>query len=235
MSPIVNGGSPAGLPTPPGGLNVTQWILLLASQQLQDETGVKWKPDTMLPYVNLAIKEIIILKPEAYTQIYNTTLVSGAKQSVPSTTNNILDISFNMGLSGTVRGDAVISLPKEKLDYLLPNWPTFPAAIVVKYAVIDKNDNKSFYIIPPQPNPAPGQYLEILLSVFPADLEASDDTFPLDTMYQPACVDYIVGRALLEETSIPNAQAKGQSYMTRFMQDLGLMTNAERQIDSGGR
>jgi hypothetical protein len=60
-------------------------------------------------------------------------------------------------------------------------------------------------------------------------LTGSDSTFPLDDSYRPAAVDYLVYRALAEETTIPNAQAKSQQFYQKFLQDLGLKSNVEKQ------
>ena len=66
-------------------------------------------------------------------------------------------------------------------------------------------------------------------------MDAIDDAFPLDESYKPACVDYIVYRALVEETTIPNAQAKGTAFHNKFLQDLGLKANVEKQNEEKGQ
>ena len=311
--PFLDGGTPTGLPSPPVGLSTTQWILLLASQQLQDATGVKWTPETQIPYLNLALKEIVTLKPEAYSQTVLFALIAGVRQQIPATVGqsvsqivindaacveadgtyaliftagggtgaagtykvegntikwvslssggigytsvatvatqsghgsiqafigwsfiNLIDVTFNMGASGTARGKAIISIPKEKMDILLPDWATFPNDTVMLYAITDDKQPSIFYCFPPQPN-GTAQKIEQLVSVAPVDLTAADEPFPLDLSYMPACVDYIVGRALMEETTIPNALQKGMSYMQKFMQDLGLKSNVETKEYAKGK
>ena len=247
--PILDGGNADGLPIAPAGLGSVQWILLLANQQLQDNRGIKWTPENMLPYLNLAINEIINLKPDAYTMTRNVTLISGTRQPSPKTVLateeqgetdtvqvvKILDVTHNMGTGGTTRGKAIISIPKGQIDYLVPDWATFPEAREVRFVIIDEKGDDYYYVFPPQTNGGTYQQIEMLLSVLPLELTATDDEFPLDDSYRPACVDYLVGRALLEETTIPNAQAKGQTFMQKFMQDLGIKSSIEKNNKEKGQ
>ncbi len=215
-------------------------VLNLASQQLVDISQIKWFPDLLIGYLNLALKEIVNLKPDAYTKLGRMTLVSGIQQPLPATITvdgdslpvlNVLDVTYNMGTSGTTIGDAILEIPKNKMDNLLPNWTTFPATTDVKYAVTDDRDPKNWYCFPPQPSPAPGQQIQALFQVLPVPIAAASDTFPLDDSFIPACVNYVVGRALLERTEGTNAQQlhqKGQWFMTEFMRNLGLKTNIEQ-------
>ena len=139
MSPI-SGGTPGGLPALSGDISDIQWILSMAYQQLQDATGIKWGLNSLGGYLNMAIQEIVTLKPDAYSQTQLTTLIAGARQPLSDTVLDLLDVAFNMGTTGLVRGSAIISIPKGQLDFLLPDWATFSADSVVKYAIIDDRD-----------------------------------------------------------------------------------------------
>jgi hypothetical protein len=128
-----------------------------------------------------------------------------------------------------VRGRAIITMPKRQLDNLLPDWHTFTAAAEVKFAAIDEQDPKTFFVFPPQPA-TNNQKVELLLSEMPNDISEVTDSFPLDDSFISPVVDGTISRMLLEETSIPHAQEKGQTYQQRFMQSLGLKSNVEKQV-----
>jgi hypothetical protein len=234
MAPTVDGGGASGLPTPPGGLNTTQTILWLAAQQLQDATGKKWDPgEKLVPYLNLAVKEIINLKPEAYPVQKNLTLVAGPVQTLAATDLALIDAVCNMGVSGTVIGTAIRSIKKRVIDALLPDWMTQTANAVVIFVIVDPQAPHIFYTYPPQPA-APSK-IQAIVSNYPADLTELDGAFPLDNSYIVATMDYIVGRALMEETTVPNALQKSTQFMQKFMQDLGIKTNTDQQNDAKGK
>jgi hypothetical protein len=212
-----------------------QEILAVAGQQLEDIFHITWSNTTVLiPYLNYAILEIINLKPDAYPVTKDLTLYPGPIQSIGTTDINIIDFVCNMGLAGTTPGQTVIDLNKEQMDAILPGWMSFPTADVVSYAIIDSRNPKTFYVFPPQPNPAT-QRLRVVLSKAPDLITADTDIFPLDDSYKPAMVDYLVYRALSEETTIPATMEKAQVFYQKFMSDLGLKTNVEKAIEVKGR
>uniref|UniRef100_A0A6M3IDA1 Uncharacterized protein n=1 Tax=viral metagenome TaxID=1070528 RepID=A0A6M3IDA1_9ZZZZ len=100
----------------------------------------------------------------------------------------------------------------------------------VDYVVIDPRNPKVFYAFPVPV--APGiQKIQIVVSTAATEIDEVDGTFPLDDTFRPACVDYIIFRALAEETTIPGALAKSGAFWNKFLQDLGLTTNAEKQSE----
>ena len=108
-----------------------------------------------------------------------------------------------------------------------------PADSEVTFVIEDDRDPKSFYVFPPQPDP-PTQKLRVIAATTPGLITAVTDPFPLDDSYQEATLDYIIYRALKEETTIPNAQTKADSFFSKFMADLGLKTQAEKKSYSEG-
>ncbi len=100
----------------------------------------------------------------------------------------------------------------------------------VSFIVIDPRNPMIFYVFPPPV--APGiQLIQAVLSTSPDAITAVDGDFPIDDSFKPACVDYIVYRALAEETTIPNAMAKSQQFHNQFIQDLGLKGNVKKQSE----
>lgn len=225
--PILDGGGPSGLPAPETGQNAVSTILNLCDQQLQDVTGKKWGPTKLIPYLNLGIIEIINLKPEAYATTVDLTLVEGPVQKLPDAYFALVDVICNLtGVGSNTPGQTITFLKKEILDHVLPGWMSYPSAATVSHVVLDSREPKKAYVFPPQPA---GQTNKIrtLMSVAPTEIADADGTFPLDDSYKPAAVDYVVYRALAEETTVPNALAKSTMFWNKFLQDLGLKTNVE--------
>jgi hypothetical protein len=230
--PVLDGGGPGGLPSAPSGLNTTQTILLLAGNLLQDQTGTKWGPDRLVPYLNLAILEIINLKPDAYTNTVDLTLVAGPIQKLPDSFIDMVDAICNLTV-GDVPGRAIKQIEKTALDSLLPGWMTFPSNATVIHAVIDPREPKKLYVFPPQPA-GQANAIRTLMTLSPSPLVETDDAFPLDDSYIAPAVDYLVYRALAEETTIPNAINKATMFLNKFYQDLGIKKSTGAQQEKKG-
>jgi len=210
-------------------------ILDLANQQLEDIGAITWPPDLLIRYLNAGVLEIINLKPDAYPTTKNLTLVAGAIQTLPTGDIMILFVDCNMGVAGDTVGKKVTGLNKEQLDELLPIWQTTTmASTEVAHVIIDPRDTKHFYVFPPQPDPVTQQLRAVVMTP-PTPLESATDTFPLDDTFMPAMADYLVYRALAEETTIPNALNKSIQFFQKFLQDLGLKTQVEKQVEAQGQ
>lgn len=234
MSPIVDGGTATGIPSPSPGIGTTdiEQIFIVVNQQLQDTLASAFPYTTLIPYLNLAFKEIINLKPEAYPVTKNLDLVAGAIQDLGTQGIEILDVVCNMGTGNTV-GTAISHVQKVQMDLLLPDWMTHPTSDTVQFIVLDARTPKTFYTFPPMADTT--KKIKAVVSDIPTEITAVGDTYPLDHSYDPAVIDYVVGRCLLEETTIPNALNKGQMFMQKFMQDLGLKTNQEKATEQKGK
>lgn len=201
-------------------------IIFAASKQVQDEIGIVW-PDVMLPYLNLALQEIVNLKPEAYPTTEVTAMTAGAQQSIPTGYIQLLDVICNMGSGGSTPGSSIKFIKRHVIEMALPNWMEATTSDTVTFAIREVADPKSFYVFPP--NSGDGNIKAIYSAAAPK-LTTDADTFVLDVSYMPACVDYIVYRCLAEETTIPYAQQKSAQYWNKFLADLGLKTNREMEI-----
>jgi hypothetical protein len=145
-------------------------------------------------------------------------LVSGAAQGIGTTDIGLIDIVSNM--NGTIRGNAVIALPKEKVDVLMPDWMTGTANTTVIYGITDMRVPRTFWVYPPQPT-SPGT-LEVIVAQRPTLIVQSSEAFPLDSSYVTAAVLDIIAWALQEETTLPNALAKSQQFKQQFLQQFGI-------------
>lgn len=208
-----------------------QQIFDIAGSQLQDAGATTWTPTKLLRYFNLGVVEICNLKPEAYPVTKVITLIAGATQFLDDSAIELLDAVCNMGTSGIVPGRNVRILAKEAVDLLLPDWQTYPAGTVVLFIMIDSRNPKNFYTIPPVSTATPKPRIKIIQAEMPDEVTDPAEDSPLDASYTPALVDYVIYRALAEETTIPNAQEKAKSFLGKFMQDLGLKTAIEKSTE----
>jgi hypothetical protein len=208
-------------------------LLLIVSQQLQDEFAVNWPPSKMLPYVNLALLEIANLAPESSPEERVVTLSAGTRQELSHTTTLSL-MSAICNVSGTtdVIGQTVTTVKKTALDHMLPGWMTFPQGASVSYVAKDEQNPLVFHVFPPV---AAASKIKMLVSTPPDEVTADTTDFPLNKTYIPAFIDYMIYRCIGEETTVQNSQAKAAAYYNKFLQHLGIKTAVEKSNNEKAR
>ena len=230
----VDGGTPDG--SEPGASGEIADLLAVAAGQLLDEYNVSWPISRLLPYLTYFTFETVNLKPEAYPVEETIQLVAGPRQDLPTTAISILNALYNVSGSGSTEiiiAPAITMISKGALDHLLPGWITETSATTVTFVVTDDLNPKAFFVYPPQSS-SPGA-IKLLLSEAPDPIGTTTTEFPFDVSYKPVAVDYVIYRALNEENSIPNAQAKSTAHYNKFLQGLGLKTQAEKKTEAQGR
>lgn len=230
MSPILDGGGPGGLPAPESGLSATQQILTDAKQQLQDVIGGKWGDDVLIPYLNLAILEILNIKPSAYPSTVEITCVAGAKQAAAAGTISIIDIVCNLTGTPSTPTGSLTTMTKDAMDNLLPGWMYETASVTPTFAVLDPNEPKAFYVYPPMSGTS--SKVRAITCVAPTAIDEADDTFPLDDSYRVPVLDYLIYRCLNEETTIPNALSKAAAHYQKFLQFFGIKSAVEEKSEA---
>ena len=221
--PILDGGSASGIPITHTTLSITNEIVEVVNQQLQDDGFIQWPPDDLIPYINLAIAEVIRVRPIAYPVTKTITLSAGSRQVIGTSEIQILDVVCNMiaGTSGTVVGTSTTILPRRSLDSLIPNWQNFTSSNTVLHVIRDDFDPYTFYTFPPQPSGTTG-LVRMIFSELPVELESIDDAFPLEQSYKIPVINYTLGLVLREETTIQGSQAKSDKCMAMFYNSLSV-------------
>lgn len=181
-----------------------EMILNRAALTLLDETGVRWTPEEMLAYLSDGQRETVILKPSAHTENKVVQLVPGTRQSLPGNGIALVYCSRNMGMDGNTPGRSVRRLTREVLDVTRPMWHTEPGKAEVEHWMYEEIDPKTFYVTPPQPDPA--AQLEIAFASSPEEIADKSLPISLDDAYQTPLYYYVMSRALAKEsgTADPN-------------------------------
>ena len=133
------------------------------------------------------------------------------------------------GTTEAIVAPTLTIVKKKAMDYALPGWPAYTPATLVNFIVKDENNPQVFYVYPP--NDGNGK-VKLLVSQPPPAITTDTTELPFDDSYKPACIDYVIYRCLIEETTIPNAQSKAQVFFNKFMQDLGLKGNVGKSVDA---
>ena len=144
---------------------------------LQDTTGVRWPVvDELVLWINDAQREIALLKPDASAVTNTITLVTGTKQSIPTSGNRLLRVVRNMSAASNGDGKRAIRLVDNRvLDSQTPDWHdpnvTGDAAHtnIVKHYTYEESSPRNFYVYPGVSGNA---YVEIVYSANPSTVAA---------------------------------------------------------------
>ncbi len=191
---------------------------------LQDTTGIRW-PVTgeLVLWVNDAQREIALLKPDASAANETVTLVTGTKQSIPTSGNRLLRVVRNMSAaSGGNGGRAVRLVSREVLDAQTPLWHdpavTGDAAhgTTVKHFVYDESNPRNFYVYP---GVAGSAYLEIIYSSNPlsVDLTGARTDLEVPDIYGNAVVDYALFRAYTKDAEYAGNSQRASTHYNLFI------------------
>lgn len=198
---------------------------------LQDTTGTRWSKHELLKYLNDAQREVVLMRPDAYSVNATFTCSANSKQTLPSAALRLIDVVRN------VNGDVVRVIKKRVLDDQLPNWHNTPAAGAssVQHYVYNPLDPKTFYLYPKPQNTV---QVEIVYSSAPATIttgqtdpnslsDISTTTITLDDIYANAVIDYTLYRAYSKDADYAGNGNRAGSHYQAFQQSLGAKTQVD--------
>ena len=205
---------------------------------IQDQTGVRWPLDELLQWLNEGQRQIVILRPDAYSVTEAVHLVAGSKQKIPEAGIRLLDVIRNMGIDGSTPGDAVTFCERNHLDTQRRGWHYQNPAATVLHFVYDDREPTTFYTFPPQPGSGQG-WVDLVFSKSPPlctikDVINKDGTsgsansvISLDDIYEPPLKDFVVYRSYCKnQTYVRDGTA--DAWWTKFLSSLGLKTEADK-------
>lgn len=209
---------------------LTGQTIIDGAHALLADINVYWLDTFLLSWLNSGLKEIVLLKPNAYVVTASVKCVAGTKQTIPAAGLTLIDITRNMGITdGTTPGKVVIALSRQALDSSNPNWHTATPNAVSNHYAYDLRQPKVFYVFPPQPAAAQG-YLEMIYGASPTPLTVATDAIVLDDVYENILIDYVAYRAYGRDSADPSHAALSQSHYAAFTAALGARVQSEAAI-----
>lgn len=201
-------------------------IFTRAELLLHDSTNIRWVETELLQWLNEGQREVVMLKPDAYSTTESVALEAGTKQMLPAAGTMLLDIIRNMGLTpGTTPGTACRLTRRRVLDDQIPGWHNATGAASVDHWVYEPEINPRVYYVYPQSLGT--NYLEICYAKAPTEVVAASGTITLDDIYSPALLNYILYRAYSKDADYAaNAQRANQARL-EFLQLVGRMDLVE--------
>lgn len=207
-------------------------ILGQARNILSDVTPVHWLDAELLSWLNQGQREIVILRPSAYTKLASVALAAGTRQSLPADAIVLLDVTRNMGLNGATPGSPVRQTTKQLLDTQQPSWHTDPAETEVEHYAYDLQQPRVFWVYP-KANAQTAQ-VELSYSALPPDVPNVNSLISLDDIYAGPLLDYVLYRAFSKDTEHEGNLQRAALARAAFENSLGLKAQADAANSADG-
>lgn len=196
----------------------------------EDTTNLDYENADLIQLYNLTLIEIVTLAPIAYTRTKNFLLAAGAKQTLPEGDLKLVNVRRNFGTDGLTPGRVVRVTNLDVLTQLYPTWFTETEQAEVEDWAPVEDYPEQFYVIPPNDGT---QYIEIdYVGTPPLSSTATGwDSlfFPLRDNYVNAAINGILYMVYDDDSDIPGNTPRSQAYYQRFVQALGLSSQAEKE------
>jgi hypothetical protein len=183
------------------------------ASQLNDNDHITWLEDKLLDYITTAEEAIILLRPDAYSNITTMLMASGAKQSLPSTALRLLDIKRNMGSDGATPGRVVHPCSADSIDLFAFDWNADTEEEVVKNFSYDERTPTFFFVDPPSDGVG---HIEISVSRVPPEVTSVGQTLVLKDIYRNAIIQWCMFRAYSIEVDSASSQRRALAHETSF-------------------
>jgi hypothetical protein len=203
------------------GTIAAQSIVDRARHILQDTTsgGTRWLDDELMKWVNDAQREIVLLKPNAFSSVENLSLVSGSKQEIMAEGLLLLSVVRNSS------GRAVRRVDRNILDSENPDWHELTAASGVEHYVFDEDAPTHFWVYPP--NNGAGS-VEVIVSRSPEDVGNITSNITLNDIYMNVILDYVLYRAYSKDTDYAGNTQRAGTHYSAFNNSLGVKLQGEQ-------
>ena len=207
------------------GTQVVTEIIWRVRQLIHDSAGSRWDDTEMLKWLNDSLLETVLHKPTANSKRVTLNLVTGTVQALPATAVQLLRISHNKTSSTSIR-----IIDQDRLDAADPSWRVSTVAtqtVDVQHYMYDALVPKEFHVYPA--NYGSGQ-LEATVSETPPTISTMASIFPLEDIYGPAIVDYLLYRAYSKHSKFAGNEQRASNAYNRYLQQLGTKFQAETAI-----
>lgn len=194
-------------------------------QLIHDSAGSRWDDAEMLKWLNDGLLETVLHKPTANSKRVTLQLASGTVQSLPTSALQLLRISHNKVSSSSIR-----FIDQDRLDAADPYWRVSSAdtrTVDVQHYMYDPIAPKEFHVYPA--NTGTGQ-LEATVAETPSNITNMQTIFPLEDVYGPAIVDYLLYRAYSKHSKFAGNEQRAANAYNRYLQQLGVKAQGEAML-----
>lgn len=202
-----------------------QSILREVARDLNDETSTRWTTRDLVAYFNAGQRDILTYRPDARNVAADLSLVAGAKQTLPTGGEKLIDVLHNNTASSK---RAVTKVDRKLMDSQSKGWRGAPASLEVWHFMYDEREPKSFDVFPPA---AVGAVLAIEYAAIPTDIptpaeftttDAITGNLSLSDLFANAIRNYVMFRCYSKNTEFTANPNMAVAFYQAYANDLGI-------------
>jgi hypothetical protein len=183
-------------------------------------------------FVNDAIRQVVLVRPDANVVTSVVQLVPGTKQTLPASGVRLIDITRNMGADGTSPGAPITEVERSILDAMNYSWHSDVGETSIENYAFDVKNPRVFHVTPPV-HSATAVNVEMSYSSIPTALVDDADDFPLDDIFFGPVVDFTLYRMNILDDASQASDFKAQHYLSNFYNALGLEFQGGQAVAPG--
>lgn len=199
-----------------------QTIIRRAAERLQDSNSVRWKVGLLVRALNDGQAVLATERPDSVTVIVPTTLELGAKQSLPATASQLMDIAGN-----SVSKIAVRKVDAALMDAVEPGWQGHAASVTIKHFLYDLRFPRDYYVYPPA---AAGAQVDLVYPQYPVAVNEPADggtyadvtgVLTVSDQWAQPLLDYVLAKAWGVDAEFGGNAALSEKHYGLFEAALG--------------
>lgn len=200
---------------------------------LQDPDYGVWAQNERIRWLNAAVRQVLVVRPDAHTETATVQLVAGPYQTIPTGHLKFLALIKNMGTDGATPGRVIRQVDREATDLADPTWQAMAGATEIDAVMVDPDDPLAFWVYPPV-HATTAVYALLRTSVAPDPIALTTDSpaykatdeLDMPLVYQSPIIDYAAYRCFSSNRA-EAAQAMAAGFLASFNTSLGVKSQKD--------
>lgn len=210
---------------------LTSSLIDRVSEVLQDVGRTTWTEQQLLEWANDAVRSLVLVRPDTTAVKESVALVDGTSQRLIGANDlRFIQATRNMGSSGSIPGRAITQGDVRAMDAYNPSWHTDSSGQEVRHYFFDEARPREFWVYPPVSLALGPVYVEVVKSVVPGVITAVGDTVPVDDIYAPALIEWMLYRAFIRDADDTPSVTRATWHFRGFFNLLQVKMRADMAI-----
>ena len=202
-----------------------QSILQVVARDIGDEACIRWTTGDLVAYFNDGQRDIVTHRPDARNVAANLSLVAGAKQTLPTGGEKLIDVLHN-NTANSKR--AITKTDRKLLDAQVRGWRGLTGSAEIQHFMYDEREPKAFEVYPPA---AVGAIVAIEYVAMPTDIvtpapgsttAAITGNMSLPDLFANALRNYVFFRCYSKNTEFSASPNLAVAFYQAYANDIGI-------------
>lgn len=211
-------------------MSIIAEISALLNDAEEGFANIRWSVQEIQEYVNDALVQLALLKPEAFAKTVEMPLKAGSYQELPEDIMQLIDLIGVKDAYGRIHGkplrlDTNASYVSHAYFADLACQVAVNGRYVMRSYVFDPKNPQAIFVYPPVPA---GEELSLLVNGVVVTQEGKGE---VPRKWHNAVIEWALYRAFSKDTESPVNQQKGSQHLQHFYSILNLSTQAEDRLN----